>query len=230
MLAKMLGSVAFGAAVNDDRVHLSSVLIECTGEVARMVATDGRRLCLATAKHASAAFTLLIPPNATAELKRLGDAETIEIGLAGEGAHYRAHGVTYGFRVPNAAFPPYQQIMPEDVPAAKVGRIALLKALRAVGIAGAKNGKDGRYSGVDVTMSDGAIVIKAEGAETGSGQHEVECEYDGPKRRVGFDARYYTEWLQSSDADQVSLQIGGELDPMKLSDESSLTVVMPIRL
>lgn len=220
-------------SVSDDesRAHVNSALFQWHEAGVRMVSTDGHRLSLAEA-HADGIYgtgEMLVQKRALIELQRLAESADGAISFAVGAVWVFAvvDTVTYGFKQVDARFPPYQQVIPANGTALTVKREALLDALKAVSVA---SGDVSR--GVKLTFSDRRIAVASSSPSGGEGFDEVACDGSGDGAVVGFNAGYLCAALAAVSDVDITLSIGGELDPCKVTGAGGryVAVVMPTRI
>ena len=109
-----------------------------------------------------------------------------------------------------------------------VDRIALLDALRRVALVASD-----RTSGVKVEVSKGAMRLSSENPDLGEAHEDLAVEYTGAPITSGFNARYLIDALQEMGAEEVKIEMSGELDPALLrpmAADDYICVVMPMRI
>jgi DNA polymerase-3 subunit beta len=243
-LSDLIALTSFSMSTDDTRPHLAGALLESDGVTLRMVTTDGHRLSKAERKAKTAgrgSLSLLIPAKGIHELKRLLDeirAEkkgdeagpgTIAVGQAGSNVFLRRDGTTMAIKLVDAAFPAYQQVIPTaSVRSARVSRSGLLDALRAVSLVSSD-----RSSGVKLQFAPGKLTISSENPDLGAGTDEMEAELTGTDLTIGFNSRYLIDVLSALNADDVVLELSGELDPGVVKPSGAddfIGVIMPMRI
>jgi DNA polymerase-3 subunit beta len=232
-LRSLISRVYFAISTDETRSHINSMLVEATGDLLRLVATDGHRLALAEMKwsHATTA-TVLIPLKAVHELRKLlakdGLAETVEMRVSGHVAFFSVAGVEFTTKLVDATFPPYGQVIPvKSDRKATVSRSALLDAVKAVAVSA-----NGRTGGVRFDFADGSAILSAQ-FESNNGVDEIPAEYDAKPGFFGASAKYILDAVGSfEDEDEVEVSFDGELDPIVFTagKVSAKSVVMPVRL
>ncbi len=233
--ADLLGlftGAAYAISQDETRIHLNSGLLECSGGKLRLVATDGHRLAVAEIDAPADAdeFKALIPLKGVLELKRLCECgDDITLTVCAVNLFADAGGFTYSVKLADVEnFPPYQQVIPSSTEATIVlPRKALQETLRAVAVAASD-----RTNAAKFTFSKGLLRIESQSPESGDGFDELAIEYDGPKREIGFCARYVLEALSSFENDTVSVGVSGELDPTLFGPAGGgdvKAVIMPMR-
>jgi DNA polymerase-3 subunit beta len=75
--------------------------------------------------------------------------------------------------------------------------------------------------------------ITSNNPELGDAKEEIEIRYKGSDIKIGFNARYMLDVLNSFDDDEVDIELNDQLSPglMRPHNDSSYTcVVMPMRI
>jgi DNA polymerase-3 subunit beta len=127
------------------------------------------------------------------------------------------------------AFPAYQQVIPASSDrTARVSRVALLDALRAVSLVSSD-----RSSGVKLQFQAGKLTITSENPDVGAGTDEIEATLTGSGLTIGFNSRYVIDVLSALTVDDVVLELSGELDPGVVRPAEGgefVGVIMPMRI
>jgi DNA polymerase III subunit beta len=224
-------------------MHLNSALFEWEGTKIRMVTTDGHRLSKLEVESdgTEASASMLVPLKGVLELRRLcdealgeasgDDAPELALTQSGPNAFFDLAGFHFSVKLVDAQFPPYQQVIPENTDhKMRLPRDAVQDALRAVSLAA-----NDRTGGVKISLSKNAVRFTSESPESGEGFDEVAVDYEGPDVTIGFNARYFIDVLNAIDAEEVVVEVSGELDPalIRPGTESSgeyIAVIMPMRI
>ncbi len=243
-VADLIAMTSFSMSSDETRPHLAGALIENDGMVLRMVTTDGHRLSKGEKRVSAVAkspMSLLIPAKGIHELKRLldeaksekkpedGSPLTVAVGQSGSNVFLRREGTQMAVKLVEAAFPAYQQVIPQSNDrSARVSRSGLLEALRAVSLVSAD-----RTSGVKLQFSANKLTISSENPDVGAGTDEIESDLTGEPLTIGFNSRYLIDVLSALTSDEVALEMSGELDPGVVRPAGSdefVGVIMPMRI
>ncbi|HMA92283.1 MAG TPA: DNA polymerase III subunit beta [Polyangiaceae bacterium] len=248
VLATLIQSTQFSISTDDSRLALNSALFEWTDDRVRIVTTDGHRLTKAEAvvPGTQATATMLIPLKGIQQLKRVCDdalAEApraegaeqepvVKISQAGPSAFFQMGSLQFSVKLVDAQFPPYDQVIPAvSERVVRAPRLGVADALKAVSVAA-----NDRTGGVKLTLSQNAIRFETESPESGEGFDEIAIDYDGPDLTIGFNAKYFLDVTGAIVDDDISIGIGGELDPAVIRPATGseafdfLAVVMPMRI
>lgn len=134
-LKEMIRLTSFSVSYEESRYVLNGLLLEVSGDVARMVATDGRRLAKIEKKLIHPAhkdFHIIIPVKAINEINRnLKDDGQVSIINGANQVLFNIDGVLIATRIIEGEFPNYKQVIPkEGNNKAKVRTQDLLSAIR----------------------------------------------------------------------------------------------------
>jgi len=207
ILRAMIRRTAFAADKKDSggRFALKGVLWEAEGRVARLVATDTKRLALCEGPASvygpadTVKATHLVPPKAIALLERnlTDDGELVRIGLRTNDAVFQTERAMIYTTLVQGRYPPYKDIIGQTRKGAAVQIPlpveAFLGRVRQAAIV-----IDDESKRVDMRFSPGKVAMQARGADTGSSEVELLLpEYDGPEVSIAFDPSYLIEFLRA---------------------------------
>jgi len=240
VLSDMIEKTIYSVSNDETRYHLNGVFFErqpSTGkETYRMVATDGHRLSLVDrqADFKGTGFPaqgVIIPRKGLFEIKKLLDSVGGEFEMAVEGSQLIVrHGSTVLMvRLIEGKYPNYQQLIPQKLTNhALVNREALLSSLKRVSLL-----SNQKYKGVTLSLTQGRMEISSNNPELGDAKEEIEIRYKGTDIKIGFNARYVLDVLNSFDDDEVDIELVDQLSPGLIrphNDSSYTCVVMPMRI
>jgi DNA polymerase-3 subunit beta len=235
-LALLISRTHFAVCTDESRAHVNGALLGWRGGVARMASTDSHRLCSAEATVTiDGEHAMIVPLRALTEVRKLveGAAEeaSVIITPGDPWIHLEIDGLRFGFKVAAGpeAFPPYEQVIPsrDSMRQARVNRLALIDALRAVSVA-----SEERTGGIKLTAAEGVLRIATESAAKGSGADEVAADYEGREVTTGLNASYVIAALACLDCDEVEIGVREPLDPITVRPVGVggyVGVVMPVR-
>lgn len=247
VFADMIEKTIYSVSNDETRYYLNGVFFERIvkdGKTSfRMVATDGFRLSIvdremktkdgseAGQKAAFPATGVIIPRKGLFEIRKMLETIEGEFDLAVEGSQLVVrHGSTVLMvRLIEGKFPSYQQFIPQSVPnRVQVPRDVLLSSLKRVSLL-----SNQKYKGITLALSGGRMEITSNNPELGDAKEEIEVEYKGGDIKIGFNARYMLDVLNSFDDDGVDLHLNDQLSPGLMrpqNDQSYTCVVMPMRI
>lgn len=240
VLSDMIEKTIYSVSNDETRYHLNGVYFERQSnggkETFRMVATDGHRLSLVDrqAEFKGSGFPthgVIIPRKGLFEIKKLLDVVGGEFEMAVEGSQLiiRRESTVLMVRLIEGKYPNYQQLIPQKLSNhALVNREQLLASLKRVSLL-----SNQKYKGVTLSLTQGRMEISSNNPELGDAKEEIEIRYKGNDIRIGFNARYMLDVLNSFDDEEVDIELNDQLSPglMRPHNDSSYTcVVMPMRI
>jgi len=232
VLREMIDRTLFSVCNDETRFHLNGVFFESDGSKARMVSTDGHRLSKVERTIANGpklSTGVIIPKKGLLEIKKV-----LESGASSKLAIKTPHlflvqeDIAIGVKLIDAQFPPYEQVIPKDhKKIITVDRVRLIDALRRAQLMSSET------RGVKLAATKEGITITSDNPDLGEVREELDAEYKGDPIAIGFNPKYVVELLGQIASDQITLALGGELDPgliQPLGADTYLGVVMPMRI
>jgi DNA polymerase III subunit beta len=224
VLKEMIERTLFSVCNDETRFHLNGVYFESDGSKSRMVSTDGHRLSkvertIANGPKLSAG--VIIPKKGLLEIRKVLETATT-VKLAIKTPHL------FLVELIDAQFPPYDQVIPKDhKKVITVDRGRFIDALRRAQLMSSET------RGVKVAATKEGITITSDNPDLGEVREELEAEYNGDPIAIGFNPKYVVELLGQMASDQITISLGGELDPgliQPVGGDAYLGVVMPMRI
>jgi DNA polymerase III subunit beta len=235
---RAVGSVAYAADTESNRFALGAVLVQIEGDKCHFVATDGRRLGVATVEHDQAVDDrqVLVPERAMilmANVAAKAENEDAAVQLLVSKTELVAEigTTTITARLTEGRFPRWQDVIPEreasDMHTADLA--TLLSATRAAAIVTTETSK-----GVDYSFTTNGITLHGQSSE--SGESTVECDLmaAGTPGKVRLDPRYVADAckaLSGLGEPHVRISVAGPGDAVLIvtgEDDEYRTVIMPL--
>lgn len=241
-LTGMIERTIYSVSSDETRYHLNGVYFEKMDQKGspcfRMVATDGHRLSLVDReinKELSNTIIpnqgVIIPRKGLTEIKKIVDNLDGEVEMAFEGAQLiiRSGSTVLMIRLIEGKYPNYQQLIPQKMKKqALINRETFLSSIKRVSLLSNHKSK-----GVTITLSNGKMEITSNNPELGDAKEEIDINYSGENLKIGFNARYILDILNSFDGDSLALELDGQLSPGLIrpdNDKNYTCVVMPMRI
>jgi DNA polymerase-3 subunit beta len=238
-LHHLITRTLFAAAVEHSRYAINGVLFERDGNKLRLVATDGRRLAMATgeSKSGEGQRSCIVPTKALKLVAKLLDDPAASIRLAID-----EHQILMAFGDADApgetavlssslvegAFPPFEDVVPKDQDK-KVSFNAgiLFSAIRRAALLTNEESK-----GVRLSFADDKLTLTSRAPEMGEATVEVKLEdYTGEPLEIGFNPNFITDALNVVDTDKVQIELKSPTKPGVLKTGNDFTyVIMPVNL
>ena len=168
-----------------------------TGNMARMVTTDGHRLAFIekqlTETLDAGTMDALIPKKALMELTKIARDSSGEVSFGEDENHiyFEVNGRLLITRKLSGSFPNYEMVIPKDNDKKAIFDAEEMKnALRRVALMA-----DERTRSVRLTIKPNEIEIGAQSSEEGEANEKVAADYNGEEVNIGFNSQYLQEFL-----------------------------------
>jgi len=242
-LSEMIERTIYSVSNDETRYHLNGVYFEKkaagTGKVQfRMVATDGHRLSLVdreiAGKFQESAIPsngVIIPRKGLTEIKKIIDSVegTVEMAFEGSQLIIKNGTTVLMVRLIEGKYPNYQQLIPQKMKrSANIDRETFLGSIRRVSLLSNHKSK-----GVTISLTKGKMEISSNNPELGDAKEEIDVDYSGDDMKIGFNARYILDILNSFEDPSLALELDGQLSPGLIrpeGDKNYTCVVMPMRI
>jgi DNA polymerase-3 subunit beta len=233
-LEELIRKTIFATARETSRYAINGVLLERDDKKLTMVATDGRRLALAsgscTEGSGEAGPGSIIPTKALNLLLRLLDdpAETVRVQIAENQAHFATDTATLTSNLVEGNFPPYRDVIPKDLDRkATFATDALASGVRRAALLTNEESK-----GVKFAFDSERLTLSSRAPEMGEAEVTVPVEaFQGESMEIGFNPFFVTDVLKVADAEQISVEFKAPNKPGTFRiNQDFLYVVMPVSL
>lgn len=232
---KTLGRVLFAASADEARPILSGVRFVQEDKETTIVATDGYRLSRVVVPIKLAkGLDVVIPGRSLFEVLRLakeaGGKDELRFSTTEDGqlAFFVGDSEIYTRRI-DGEYPPVDKIIPKThTTRATIDTGAIIQAVKSAAIFARDNSNIVRFS-----LGKGGIVVSANAPSVGENKIDVEAEVEGDGGEIAFNSRFLLEYFAAVDADQVSFEMTGSLNPgafRPVGDDSFLHIIMPVRV
>ncbi|OFZ16675.1 MAG: DNA polymerase III subunit beta [Bdellovibrionales bacterium RBG_16_40_8] len=242
VLAEMIGKTIYSVSNDDTRYHLNGVYFEnrlsgSAGSAFLMVATDGHRLSLVNRENKGPSTKtveggVIIPRKGLAEIYKLLENEDGKFLMAIEGSQLivKHKNAIIMIRLIEGKYPNYRQLIPQNLNEhVLVKRDSLLSSLKRVSLLSNQKSK-----GVTLNFTQGRLEISSNNPELGDAKEEIEIDYNGTGLKIGFNAKYIIDILNSMEKEEdISIDLKDQLSPgvMRAREDKDYTcVIMPMRI
>ena len=231
-LKSMIGQTLFAIAVSDSKpVHTGS-LFDIEGGTATLVSVDGYRLALRREQvNTPQTISFIVPGKTLSDLMRLlGDSDDeVDIQVSAKHIIFSIGECSVVSRLLEGEFLDYKAaIPPQSSTTVEIDTRAFIDSIERTSLLIS----DRLKSPLRVTFDGGMIRMSCSTA-IGKASDQLACKMEGEKVEMGFNNRYLLDALKNADTDQVRLELGGPLSPMKVlpkEGEGFLFLVLPVRL
>jgi len=220
-LRQMIARTQFATTSDDTRYFLNGVLLISAPDSFSLVATDGHRLALTTARRdggPAEETRVILPKKTVSELARLlADIEG-DISYERQENHlfFRVGDRTLVSRMIEAQFPAFERVVPKgNDKFVEFERERLANALKRVALLSPERSRAVKFS-----IEEGKVEVSSSSPEFGEAKETIQVEeYKGPSLQIGFNGQYVLQFLDVVDTDKVALE---------LKDEVSQAVMKPV--
>ncbi|HET6373383.1 MAG TPA: DNA polymerase III subunit beta [Candidatus Polarisedimenticolia bacterium] len=217
---EMVRKVIFAVSAEDARFALNGALMIVDGNSVSLVASDGHRLSYVSMPlqggGSGAEMRVVIPQKALGEISRIGDEIGGEIVFCRDENHmfFEMGRCTLSSRLLEGQFPNFEKVLPKgNDKIIELGRVAFSDGLHRVSLLANE-----RNRAVKLSLGRGKLEISAKNPEMGEARETLNIEYGGGDVEVGFNAKYFLDFLSAVDKETVILE---------LKDEASQALLRP---
>ena len=238
-LQTLISRTLFAAAVEHSRYAINGVLFERNGHKLRLVATDGRRLALASGESSAGEGkrTCIVPTKALKlATKLIVDREATvrvavednQIVLAFGRADESGESAILSSSLVEGAFPPFEDVLPKE----QDKRVSFDAADLGSAIRKAALLTNEESKGVRMKFANDKLTLTSRAPEMGEATVEVSTEdYQGEPVEIGFNPSFITDALNVVDGGRVIVELKSPNKPGVLRTGSDFTyVLMPVSL
>lgn len=236
VLQEMIKKTAFSVSTDETRYVLNGIYFISDKGIARMVATDGRRLAYIARPilDKNVSVSAIVPSKAMAELERLLvmeglRAKQVSVSITENQAAFKVGEAIVISRLIEGHFPNYEQVIPKasDIRIQVPTRDLLTMAQRAA------LGSGDRGGAIRLVLEKGRL--RAIGSAQGrvEVEDELPIEYDGSTMEIAFNPVFVLDILKNIETPQVTMEFTSSLNPGVIrpaGDDQTLCVIMPMRV
>lgn len=220
---EMIAKTQFAITGEDTRFFLNGALFVLRPDSMSLVATDGHRLALVSAKRDGKGkkdaeeIKAILPKKTLGELaKLLADGEGDISYERGENhMFFEVGGRMLISRMIDGQFPAYERVIPKgNDKHIEFERDRLTNAVKRVALL-----SNERSRSVKIQIDKGKVDVTSSSPDIGEAKETLPVEYNGPAMQICFNAQYVLEFLSVVATDVVALE---------LKDETSQAVMTPV--
>jgi DNA polymerase III subunit beta len=223
----------YAVSHDENRRVLNGVFFTVSGDMVRMVATDGHRLAYVESPNQTQLpeFEIIIPQKGVREIQRMisSGIEELHFGIMENHVVFKVENEMVLTRLVDGKFPDYTKVIPETCDTEiQFDKDSLYNSLRRVSLF-----SDLKVRGVKFEVDSKRLQISASTPEYGEAKDQLPIEYDGDAFSVGFNVNYVLELLRTVDSEIVVMKIGDPSGPIifkpgDCEECSYFSVVMPM--
>jgi DNA polymerase III subunit beta len=237
-LKEMVSKTQFAITGEDTRYFLNGAQFVLRGDSMTLVATDGHRLALVTAKRDGVEadapeVKAILPKKTLGELGRLlseGDGPVLY--ERGENhLFFEVGGRTLISRMIDGQFPAYERVIPKgNDKHIEFERERLTNAVKRVALL-----SNERSRAVKFQIDKGKVDVTSSSPEIGEAHETLPVDYTGAAMQICFNAQYVLDFLAVVSTDVVALELKDEVSqavmtPVGAEGYEYTYVIMPMRV
>jgi len=235
-LKKLFSKSSFAICTDQARYNLTGLLFEIAQQRLTVVATDGRRMSLATDDEGvpeGAELKVIIPSKMIHELERLlGDDEEVQVFIDESQAAFVFGHLRMVSALIEGSFPNYEMVVPKKHDKeAIVSTSSLTEAMRRT-----RTMTNEKFNSVRFNLSESMLKLKVVTPEVGEYEEELVVDYSGENVEIAFNPDFVLDVLRRMDGEKVCLVLKDGMSPGVIKPyteapvDAFVNVVMPIRI
>ena len=238
-LDKIISETSFSMAFNDARHFLNGLFFEISDEKITVVATDGHRLAMSTAKNQDTkgeTKTCIIPRKCITELRRIlgsfkGNKEMLtEVSINSKEITFNIDHFIIKSKLIEGNYPDYKKVFPDSLPnKLLVDKETLRAALQRMSIL-----SNDQFKGVKLLIDKSELKLTTNNPSQEEGEDIIGCSYDGDTVEIGFNLNYLLEVIDVVDSKELNLELNNADSGCLISSISEAStnkyIIMPMRV
>jgi len=231
-LKRLITQTSHAISMEETRFILNGALLTAQKSTLMMVATDGRRLAVATTSLPEARkepLQAVLPAKTIRELGRLlqDDGDEVAITVLKENQlALRFGAVTVVTRLIEGQFPAHEKVIPAP---SKQGltcdRAALINATRRASLMTSATSQ-----AIVFELQRDRLTVLKESPELGSASEEVAVSYTGEPMSIAFNPEFWLDVLRVLPVDEVMIELTGPERPAVIRQPDFLYLVLPMKI
>lgn len=233
----MIAQTLFAVAQSDQTPIYTGTLFDLEPGQLSVVSVDGYRLAMKREKlDTEENYRFVVPGKTLNEIQKLlskigsGEEENrISLRVSEKHIIFEIGGYSIISRLLEGEFLDYHSAIPKDFKTKVVAKTReFIESINRASIII----NDRAKSPVKCEFIDGVVKLNCE-TTLGKVQDSFEVEMEGEDVKIGFNNKYLSDALKASECDEVLIEMGGPLSPMKIlpmEGDSFLFLVLPVRL
>ncbi len=231
-LKALITKTSYAMSIEETRFILNGTLMTAQKNALVLVATDGRRLAVASAPLNTASkqsLQAVLPAKTIRELGRLltDDDDEVTITPVKDNQFVFKFGpVSIVTRLIEGQFPSYDKVIPPlSKNTVSCSRQLLTNAIRRASLMTTATSQ-----AVVFELSANRLVVSKESAEVGSAREELMVAYNGEPLTIAFNPEFWLDVLKILDSDEVVIEIAGPDRPAVIRRPDFTYIVLPMKV
>ena len=238
-LDNLIGQTGFSMATQDARHFLNGMFLEVSKNKLTVVATDGHRLSMSSAKTENPTdepVSCIVPRKCITEIKRIlttfkdNKENLVEFMVTNREIVIKIDGFIVKSKLIEGNYPDYKKVFPESLPhKLTTDKQDLKAALQRMSIL-----SNEQFKGVRLSLNKTDIKLSTNNPSLEEGEDNIPCEYSGESFDIGFNLSYLLEVIDVISSDNIEIQLNNADSGCLISskDETAMNkyIIMPMRV
>ena len=238
-LDNLIGQTGFSMATQDARHFLNGMFLEVSKNKLTVVATDGHRLSMSSAKTENPIdepVSCIVPRKCIIEIKRIlttfkdNKENLVEFMVTNREIVIKIDGFIVKSKLIEGNYPDYKKVFPESLPhKLTTDKQDLKAALQRMSIL-----SNEQFKGVKLSLNKSDIKLSTNNPSLEEGEDSIPCEYSGESFDVGFNLSYLLEVIDVISSNNIEIQLNNADSGCLISskDEAAMNkyIIMPMRV
>ena len=238
-LNSLICQTGFSMATQDARHFLNGMFLEVSKTKLTVVATDGHRLSMSSAKAENPAdepISCIIPRKCIIEIKRIlttfkdNRENIVEFTIENREIIIKIGGFTVKSKLIEGNYPDYKKVFPQSLPHKLITDKQDLKlALQRMSILSSE-----QFKRVKLSLNKTDITLSTNNPSLEEGEDSIPCEYSGENFDIGFNLSYLLEVIDVISSNNIEIQLNNADSGCLISskDENAMNkyIIMPMRV
>ena len=234
VLKTLIAQTAFAMSMEETRFILNGALLRIREGTVTLVATDGRRLAVASSQGASpqpdTSIDVVVPAKTIRELGRLlqegEDGEVAIAPLKDNQLLFQFGAVTVMTRLVDGQFPNHESVIPAPVQTTLAcHRQLLVGAIRRASLMTTATSQ-----AVVFELDKDRLVVSKESTELGSAREELPARYTGAPMTIAFNPEFWLDVLRVLESEDMCVELTTPEKPAVVRLPNFLYLVLPMKL
>jgi DNA polymerase-3 subunit beta len=235
ILCQMIQKTVFAASTEETRHFLNGIYLHVNESVMKMVATDGKRLAIAShqlMESVKQKIGIIIPIKTVNNILRTFTGnEEVKIALLENQVLFSTDNVALISRLIEGDYPDYEAVI-NPVLKNEITLTAntehLLAVVRRVSLL-----SNPKTPSIRLESNNGMINISASTPELGEAQEQMQAKTEGGKIEIAFNAKFVMDVLRNVGTEDALLRFRDSLSPVLITPAEGndyMCIIMPMRL
>ena len=225
IISEMIRKTIFSVATDTSSKPISGVLFEKKDNTIKMVATDVRRFSFIKKDvelNGVEDCCVIVPTKVLNEVLKLSDEDgDIQIALSSQNLCMKTGPYLFISNLLEGSFPAYEKIIPtEFVGSVVLDRKLFLEMIDRVSVMGDKS-----VNKVVLSFTPNRLALFTENQTIGSGQEEMDIEYNGPEMDIGIRIKHLMDVLNVTTTPNVVMYFKDPGKPITVKQENDLDFI-----